>query len=171
MITKHFLVYGTLRPGCCNYAHFFPYVEHTAKSVRVPGFRMYGTAGFPYALRGNEIDSIVASLITVTGTVDDVEYLMSGLDMLEGYDENRRDNHYDRIKVEIEGVEAFLYVANARFEDDIIVNRERLLSGDWYDVDPPAYEGVRIHSQEFLDAEYEKYQTNWLSDFQDYEAV
>lgn len=138
IITEHFLVYGTLRPGCGNYDHFFPYVNHVVEDVRINGFAMYGVRGFPYAVRGTDADSIECSLITVTDTPENITYLQRGLDALEGYDPaTPYANHYDRIVVEVNGHDAYLYVVNDAFRAQHVHDLPRLESGNWHEVSPP----------------------------------
>lgn len=138
VITDRFLVYGTLRPGCGNYDHYFPYVNHTAEDVRIPGFAMYGVQGFPYAVRAEATDSIECSLITVTDTPENVAKLQRGLDFLEGYNpDNPAGNHYDRIYVSVNGHQAHLYVAGDALRDQHVLKLPRLESGNWYEVSPP----------------------------------
>lgn len=142
LITDRFLVYGTLRPGCCNYDSFFPYVNHTVETVRVPGYAMHGVRGFPYAVRATKVhpegSSIVCSLITVTDTPSNMRALQRGLDLLEGYDAaTPYANHYDRIQIDVNGERAHLYIASNFFRDRHVSTLPLLESGDWYEVSPP----------------------------------
>lgn len=137
IVTDHFLVYGTLRPGCGNYDHFFPYVAHSVQTVRIYGFAMFGLEGFPYAVRAGATDSIECTLITVTDTPDNVRYLTKGLDTLEGYTPNGKYNHYDRITVEVNGLNAHLYVVSDKFRDYHVSGLPQLDSGNWHDAEAP----------------------------------
>lgn len=136
--TDHFLVYGTLRPGCGNYDNYFPYVNHSVQNVRINGFAMFGVRGFPYAVRGTQEDSIECSLITVTDTEAKIAKLQRGLDFLEGYTPNSKHNHYDRITVEVDGKQAHLYVLGRIISrDEIAANMPATPNGNWYEVSPP----------------------------------
>lgn len=157
LTTDHFLVYGTLRPGCGNYNHFFPYVSHSVKTVRIPGFAMYGVRGFPYAVRATAEDSIECSMITVNDTAANVAMLQEGLDALEGYNpKTPYSNHYDRITVDVEGEQAHLYVASDFMRDRHILGGKhplpRLDSGNWYEVSPPT-DGAYVLSDIVVDDE------------------
>lgn len=155
LVTDRFLVYGTLRPGCGNYHHFFPYVNHEVETVRVAGLAMYGVAGFPYAVYGNTEDSIECSLITVTDSVEKVRWLQDGLDTLEGYNENNpSSNHYDRIKVEVEGGTAHIYVASDYMAQRHVLTLPRLESGNWYDVSPPRSEPYMVEVDDLYHPAY-----------------
>lgn len=134
--TEHFLVYGTLRPGCGNYDNYFPYVMHSVQTVRIPGFAMFGVEYFPYAVRAGDNDSIECTLITITDTPDNVRYLTKGLDALEGYEVGSSFNHYDRIMVEVGEINAHLYVASDTFRDHHVLGLPHLASGNWHDVAP-----------------------------------
>ena len=136
--TEHFLVYGTLRPGCGNYDHYFPYVNHSVQTVRIDGFSMFGVRGFPYAVRATQDDSIECSLISVTDTEAKIAKLQEGLDFLEGYIPNSKHNHYDRIVVDIEDKQAHLYVlGNIVRIADIAASLPATPNGNWYEVSPP----------------------------------
>lgn len=67
-ITDKFAFYGTLRPGGRNYGLVdVPGTEVVAKTVAVPGFKMYGTRfNFPYVrFTGNDDDTIIVDLMKV----------------------------------------------------------------------------------------------------------
>lgn len=137
LTTEHFLVYGTLRPGCGSYDYYFPNVAHSVQTVRIPGFAMFGAQSFPYAVRTDDMDSIECTLITVTDTPDNVRSLMKELDHLEGYNPESALNHYERITVEVNGVNAHLYVASDTTWEQHVANLPRLDSGNWHEVSPP----------------------------------
>lgn len=134
--TEHFLVYGTLRPGCGNYDRYFPNFIHSVKTVRIPGFAMVKSKFSPYAVRATQEDSIECSLIAVTDTESNLTHLVGGLDMLEGClpSDNPKTQ---RITVPVNGVDAHLYVSRDDFHEAFVTSLPRVESGNWHDVITP----------------------------------
>lgn len=115
-------VYGTLRLGHGNYEYFLKANNaiYLGEFQTEPKYTMYSIFdGYP-ALVKNGKTSIVMNVFRVD------EKTLSSVDGLEGYSEGRKDNHYDRIKINTPWGEAYCYIYDEAPEDCSIIE-----SGDW----------------------------------------
>lgn len=126
--TLNFLTYGTLREGMHNNRVISGY-EREITTCRLPGFVMFTNESFPYVFpTGREEDVITVELVKFTNP-SEFEYVMSGMDMLEGYHGPQSpSNHYDRheIGLEMDGevVDAYIYIPNPALVSEIVRLRQ-----------------------------------------------
>ena len=111
-------VYGTLRVGEGNWAHFLQESKHMG-THRISGFTMVTNQCFPYVFKGD--GEITVDMFEVS---DDT---FTSLDRLEGY-----PLHYDRIQIRIDEYTAWIYT------NERAANRglAPVPSGDWIDYHP-----------------------------------
>ncbi|WP_096188768.1 gamma-glutamylcyclotransferase [Evansella halocellulosilytica] len=125
MGNKHLLfVYGTLRKHCTNH-HFLKGATLVAEQARTKG-ELYDTeSGYP-ALRFNGHENVYGELYEV----DDI--LLASIDMLEGYEQWRDENLYERtissIRSDRGDYKAIVYYMSEK-NDEML--RNKIDSGDW----------------------------------------
>lgn len=97
-------VYGTLRKGFWNYERF---LEGTSKFLgedQLKGFSMYGNK-IPHVVKDNEDqEGVYVEIYEIPKTE------LPRLDSLEGYQEGRKQNTYERLVVKTCQGEAYIYV-------------------------------------------------------------
>lgn len=132
MMQYPILVYGSLRPTFHNYAYLLDGNTVDESNVRLSGFEMRGASGYPYVLRG--VNDITATLIHLQ--VNRYNKVMRDLDILEGFrGVGNTENHYQRIlhSFELDGehVEAWMYIADGCWGEEIAMTFPSIPSGDW----------------------------------------
>ncbi|WP_434589196.1 gamma-glutamylcyclotransferase family protein [Streptomyces sp. A5-4] len=130
-----FFVYGTLRPGESNHAHFLHGRTAAEEPGRLLGAALYEGPGYPYAVPGE--GEVVGEL--VTATPEAYGELLSALDLLE---ECRSPGHprnlYEReVREVLRGdgrpVRAWVYVAAPRVARGLRASGTPIHGGDWLD--------------------------------------
>lgn len=128
------LVYGTLRPGAGNYETFLRGHTTSEKDIRIRGFNMYGSIndGFPYVMEGDQV--ITATLMNIKP--EHYDFVMRGLDYLEGYRGVGDMNHYERKLATIsspdgEKIQAWVYIVEGEDARLISQNYPHTKLGDW----------------------------------------
>lgn len=128
------LVYGTLRPGGEAYTLVEDFVL-SHETVTVPGMIMYSNTHFPYVTYGAQEDSITASLVHLSSME-----VLDTLDTFEGYHgPGDLRNHYDRVIVEVNGMQAYIYVVSNFYRPNL-ASMPVVSNGDWlvhYAENPP----------------------------------
>lgn len=119
-------VYGTLRPGCGNFAWTLAGNTAAITPATLDGATMYRGPGFPYVAAGDGV--VVGDLIDITA--DRYDDVLATLDGLEGYRPGHRGgSHYDRVQCTVmtpDGPrQAWVYMVNQQ------LGREPIPSGDW----------------------------------------
>lgn len=104
--TVNIAVYGTLREGFWNYDRFLRGNAKFILAQMLPGFSMFGST-IPHIVR-NEADKegVYVEVHQVPAE------LLANLDRLEGYQEGRQHNTYNRLTVQTEAGEAYIYAGN-----------------------------------------------------------
>ena len=119
-------VYGTLRPGGRFWHQALAgRVAAVGPTVRLPGLQLWDGPGFPLAVGGGTVKSVVGEVVSIVP--GHAAGVMADLDRIEAVGEL-----FDR--VDRDGV--WVYVATASGLS--ACGAERIASGDWFDVDPEA---------------------------------
>jgi gamma-glutamylcyclotransferase (GGCT)/AIG2-like uncharacterized protein YtfP len=84
-----FFVYGTLRPGQHNYAHYLRGFTLGELCATLPGASMYSLRHFPVILEDNPLGQVQGDLLFVKP--DQYGRVCRALDALEGYDPRHPD--------------------------------------------------------------------------------
>ncbi len=103
----YLFVYGTLKRGHWN---FNAYLDDLAVSVRravYHGAKMYGLGEFP-VMKLNCDGKVVGEIVEV----DDIDEALYRCDILEGYNQKDRNNAYNRVEIEVDGIKAWTYEFN-----------------------------------------------------------
>ncbi|RID85291.1 gamma-glutamylcyclotransferase [Peribacillus asahii] len=97
-------VYGTLLTGESNHHVAKPYIKQM-KQGKVRGW-LYNVGAYPALVLDSEAEEIIGEWFSVT------EEGLKRMDWLEGYEENRIHNDYERVWVkDVSGdIEGFVYV-------------------------------------------------------------
>jgi gamma-glutamylcyclotransferase (GGCT)/AIG2-like uncharacterized protein YtfP len=113
VFSKYFLFYGSLRQGEYNQSYFdYEFI----KTVVLKGYKLYSLGGYPGIKKSNNPeDTLVCDLVKVT---DKSEFqAIDGMEIGAGY---------SREIIEIEGVQAILYLYEGKVQEERLVP-----SGDW----------------------------------------
>jgi len=127
MITSVF-VYGTLKAGQWNDRPVYAKNRVACHKATIQG-RIYAVASFP-GVRLTDDDSVVYGEVHEY-TEHMFKSILPMMDGLEGYDPNRKDNHYNRkiVRATLEnGKEVDVYVYEY---GRVIPENLRILSGNW----------------------------------------
>lgn len=117
-------VYGSLRKGLGNHVLLRDSQLISTETVSLP-YRMLSMGGFPGLVPSDNIHDIVVEVYEVT---DDT---LQDLNSLEGYyGKNNQHNFYNRVKIETNVGEAFIYILN-RGHESSMKDRIWVDSGDW----------------------------------------
>ena len=127
-MNKQIAVYGTLRKGETN--HHVLSKSLFLKTIRLKGFKMYGTNKFPTVIKGSATDEITVEIYQVVNPK-----ILKALDFLEGFDRTNPsslDNFYTiqelKLNEENEPIEIYTFDHNPEIVHQI---GPLIQSGDW----------------------------------------
>lgn len=129
-------VYGTLRPGDCNYGIFISDYAHSYVDAKADGHALYPGAGYPYML-AEDGSTTRGTLVTFTNP-DEFVSVIVGLDYLEGFHgPGSARNHYDRKIIDVvteDGTtvsNVYTYIASRHTSKRVREVLTPVAHGDW----------------------------------------
>jgi gamma-glutamylcyclotransferase (GGCT)/AIG2-like uncharacterized protein YtfP len=126
MIPRIF-VYGTLRPDQQRWPAIEGFVERTEPAT-IEGFVLFDLPqGYP-AIEPGE-GEVVGALLHLHE--EHAERAIAAADEIEGYAEGAPNSLYERVVVDVDGVQAYTYVYHPKRRAYLQSHGERVDGGDW----------------------------------------